>query len=114
MAPAPFVAFGSAAVQSVVVVTSTNDLGSTVTPEANITSTSRGSSSDWVGQFRFVVIATVAVAYAFLNLVLGLIFYQTFAQPGIMTIITAVFFFNATEVGLPEIRFVPFSMSFQK
>lgn len=48
--------------------------------------------------FAGFAIATLAVAYAFLNLVLGLVFYQTFAQPGIMTIITAVFFFGGVQL----------------
>ncbi len=48
--------------------------------------------------FAGFAIATLAVAYAFVNLVLGVIFYRTFAQPGIMTIITAVFFFGGVQL----------------
>lgn len=48
--------------------------------------------------FSGFVIAALALAYAFFNLVLGLIFYRTIAQPGIMTIITAVFFFGGVQL----------------
>ena len=48
--------------------------------------------------FAGFAIAALAVAYAMVNLVLGVIFYRTFAQPGIMTIITAVFFFGGVQL----------------
>lgn len=44
------------------------------------------------------VIAALSIGYAFVNLVLGLIFYRSFAQPGIMTLITAVFFFGGVQL----------------
>lgn len=43
-------------------------------------------------------VATMSLIYAFVNLVLGIIYYRTFAQPGIMTIITAVFFFGGVQL----------------
>lgn len=48
--------------------------------------------------FSGFVIATLSLAYAFVNLVLGVMFYRTIAQPGIMTIITAVFFFGGVQL----------------
>ncbi|MCC3245813.1 glycosyltransferase family 2 protein [Methylocystis sp. WRRC1] len=48
--------------------------------------------------FGGFVIAALALAYAFFNLVLGVIYYRTIAQPGIMTIITAVFFFGGVQL----------------
>jgi glycosyltransferase involved in cell wall biosynthesis len=48
--------------------------------------------------FAGFAMAALAIAYALVNLVLGLIFYRSFAQPGIMTIITAVFFFGGVQL----------------
>lgn len=48
--------------------------------------------------FAGFAIAALALAYAFVNLVLGLVFYKTLAAPGIMTIITAVFFFGGVQL----------------
>lgn len=48
--------------------------------------------------FSGFVIATLSLVYAFVNLVLGVIYYRAFAQPGIMTIITAVFFFGGVQL----------------
>jgi hypothetical protein len=44
------------------------------------------------------VIATLSILYAIMNLVLGLVLYQKLAEPGIMTIITAVFFFGGVQL----------------
>ncbi len=43
-------------------------------------------------------LAAMSILYAFVNLVLGLLYYQSLAQPGIMTIITAVFFFGGVQL----------------
>jgi glycosyltransferase involved in cell wall biosynthesis len=43
-------------------------------------------------------IAALAIFYAFVNLVLGIVFYRDIAQPGIMTIIVAVFFFGGVQL----------------
>jgi glycosyltransferase involved in cell wall biosynthesis len=43
-------------------------------------------------------LATLAILYSFLNFALGLIFYRSLAQPGTMTIITAVFFFGGVQL----------------
>jgi polyisoprenyl-phosphate glycosyltransferase len=43
-------------------------------------------------------IAALSIFYAFVNLVLGILFYRSFAQPGIMTIIVAVFFFGGVQL----------------
>lgn len=48
--------------------------------------------------FGGFAIAALALVYAFVNLVLGIVFYRSFAQPGIMTIITAVFFFGGVQL----------------
>ncbi|MDB5595627.1 MAG: glycosyltransferase [Hyphomicrobiales bacterium] len=44
------------------------------------------------------VVATLSILYAIVNLVLGLVLYQKLAEPGIMTIITAVFFFGGVQL----------------
>jgi polyisoprenyl-phosphate glycosyltransferase len=43
-------------------------------------------------------IAALSILYAFFNLMLGLVFYHKLAQPGIMTLITAVFFFGGVQL----------------
>lgn len=43
-------------------------------------------------------ISALALAYAFFNLVVGVIFYRTVAPPGVMTIITALFFFGGVQL----------------
>jgi glycosyltransferase involved in cell wall biosynthesis len=48
--------------------------------------------------FAGFVMAALSLFYAFVNLILGVVFYRTFAQPGIMTIITAVFFFGGVQL----------------
>lgn len=48
--------------------------------------------------FSGFVIAALALAYAFVSLILGIVYFQKLAQPGIMTIITAVFFFGGVQL----------------
>lgn len=43
-------------------------------------------------------LAALSMAYAVVNFALGLIFYRSLAQPGVMTIITAVFFFGGVQL----------------
>lgn len=43
-------------------------------------------------------ISALALTYALFNLVLGAIFYRTIAPPGVMTIITALFFFGGVQL----------------
>ncbi|WP_036292807.1 glycosyltransferase family 2 protein [Methylosinus sp. PW1] len=52
---------------------------------------------------RFVLflgfaIAGLSLAYAFVSLVLGLVYFRTLAPPGVMTIIVAVFFFGGVQL----------------
>jgi len=44
------------------------------------------------------VISVLSILYAFANLVLGLLLYQKLAEPGIMTIIIALFFFAGVQL----------------
>ncbi|HMK89276.1 MAG TPA: glycosyltransferase family 2 protein [Methylocystis sp.] len=48
--------------------------------------------------FLGFALAALSLLYALFNLVLGLVFFQSLAQPGIMTIITAVFFFGGVQL----------------
>jgi polyisoprenyl-phosphate glycosyltransferase len=48
--------------------------------------------------FGGFVVAALALVYALVNLVLGVVYYRALAQPGIMTIITAVFFFGGVQL----------------
>jgi glycosyltransferase involved in cell wall biosynthesis len=48
--------------------------------------------------FGGFTVAALAIAYAFVNLVLGVVYYRAIAQPGIMTIITAIFFFGGVQL----------------
>jgi glycosyltransferase involved in cell wall biosynthesis len=43
-------------------------------------------------------LSTAAIAYALFNFLIALIFYKSLAEPGIMTIITAVFFFGGVQL----------------
>lgn len=43
------------------------------------------------------VIALLSVAYAIFTVILNLVFYRTLAQPGIPTLIAAVFFFSGVQ-----------------
>ncbi|MGJ0508262.1 MAG: glycosyltransferase family 2 protein [Methylocystis sp.] len=43
-------------------------------------------------------LAALSLLYAFFNLVIGLIYFQSLAAPGVMTIITAVFFFGGVQL----------------
>lgn len=44
------------------------------------------------------VIASLSILYALVNLVLGLVYFRSLAPPGVMTIITAVFFFGGVQL----------------
>lgn len=48
--------------------------------------------------FGGFAIAALALLYAFVNLVLGVIYYRAMAAPGMMTLITAVFFFGGVQL----------------
>jgi glycosyltransferase involved in cell wall biosynthesis len=48
--------------------------------------------------FGGFAVAALALGFAFVNLVLGLVYYKTLAAPGVMTIITAVFFFGGVQL----------------
>lgn len=48
--------------------------------------------------FGGFVIAFLALAYALVALVAGLVFYKTLAAPGMMTVIVAVFFFGGVQL----------------
>lgn len=48
--------------------------------------------------FGGFIISTLAMLYALVSLVLGFVYYQTLAAPGIVTIITAVFFFGGVQL----------------
>jgi glycosyltransferase involved in cell wall biosynthesis len=48
--------------------------------------------------FGGFAIAAAALLYAFVNLLLGVVYYRSIAQPGVMTIITAVFFFGGVQL----------------
>jgi glycosyltransferase involved in cell wall biosynthesis len=43
-------------------------------------------------------LAALSLFYAFLNLMIGIVYYRGVAAPGIMTIITAVFFFGGVQL----------------
>jgi polyisoprenyl-phosphate glycosyltransferase len=43
-------------------------------------------------------VATLSLVYALVSFVMGLIYYKTLAAPGIVTIITAVFFFGGVQL----------------
>jgi polyisoprenyl-phosphate glycosyltransferase len=43
-------------------------------------------------------LAALSLCYAFFNLVIGLVYYRGVAAPGVMTIITAVFFFGGVQL----------------
>lgn len=48
--------------------------------------------------FTGFVIAGLSLAYAFVSLVLGLVYFRSLAPPGVMTIIVAVFFFGGVQL----------------
>ena len=51
-----------------------------------------------LAMFAGFVIATLAILYSLASLVSGLVFYRQVAAPGIMTLITAVFFFGGVQL----------------
>lgn len=44
------------------------------------------------------LLAALSLVYAFVNLILGLVYFRSLAPPGVMTIITAVFFFGGVQL----------------
>jgi glycosyltransferase involved in cell wall biosynthesis len=48
--------------------------------------------------FAGFVIAALSICYALFNLILGLVYYREIAAPGILTIITAIFFFGGVQL----------------
>jgi polyisoprenyl-phosphate glycosyltransferase len=51
-----------------------------------------------VGLFLGFLISFLSIAYAIVNLFLGLIMYQRIAEPGIITLIVAMFFFGGVQL----------------
>jgi polyisoprenyl-phosphate glycosyltransferase len=51
-----------------------------------------------LGLFTGFVISFLSVAYAIINFVFGLLLYQRVAEPGIMTLIVALFFFGGVQL----------------
>jgi polyisoprenyl-phosphate glycosyltransferase len=43
-------------------------------------------------------LATLSLVYSILNLVIGLVRYQTMTEPGVMTLIVAFFFFGGVQL----------------
>jgi glycosyltransferase involved in cell wall biosynthesis len=50
------------------------------------------------GLYAGFLLSFVSVAYAVVNLVLGLVLYQRLAEPGILTLIVAMFFFGGVQL----------------
>src|SRR5204863_3140262 len=48
--------------------------------------------------FAGFVIATLSILYSVFNLLLGILYYRELAPPGIITIITAIFFFAGVQL----------------
>lgn len=51
-----------------------------------------------LGLFAGFVLSFLSLAYAFINLLIGLVRYRQVAEPGIMTIIVAIFFFGGIQL----------------
>lgn len=51
-----------------------------------------------IGLFVGFILAVLSIAYSLINLLLGLIMYQRIAEPGIMTLIVALFFFGGVQL----------------
>lgn len=51
-----------------------------------------------IGLFIGFVLAALSIGYSVLNLLLGLLLYQRVAEPGIMTLIVALFFFGGVQL----------------
>lgn len=45
-----------------------------------------------------LTLATLSIVYAFLNLIISLVFFRRLAEPGVMTIIVAIFFFGGVQL----------------
>lgn len=50
------------------------------------------------GLYAGFILSFASIAYAFINLLLGLILYQRLAEPGILTLIVAMFFFGGVQL----------------
>lgn len=51
-----------------------------------------------IGLLAGFVLASVSLIYAVINLVIGLIFFRELAEPGILTLIVALFFFGGVQL----------------
>jgi glycosyltransferase involved in cell wall biosynthesis len=51
-----------------------------------------------LGMFGGFVIATLSLGYSFVNLAIGLLYYRQISEPGIMTLIIALFFFGGVQL----------------
>lgn len=51
-----------------------------------------------IGLFAGLALAALSLFYAFVNLIIGLVFYREIANPGIMTIIVSLFFFGGVQL----------------
>jgi hypothetical protein len=51
-----------------------------------------------IGLFAGFILAVLSIAYSLINMLLGLIMYQRIAEPGIMTLIVALFFFGGVQL----------------
>lgn len=51
-----------------------------------------------IGLFVGFLLSALSIAYSTINLVLGLLLYQKVAEPGIMTLIVALFFFGGVQL----------------
>lgn len=51
-----------------------------------------------IGLFAGFVLAGLSVLYSIVNLLVGLLFYQRLAEPGIFTLIVALFFFGGVQL----------------
>ena len=50
------------------------------------------------GLFAGFLISAVSIAYAIINFIIGLVLYQKLAEPGILTLIVAMFFFGGVQL----------------
>jgi hypothetical protein len=50
------------------------------------------------GLYAGFVLSLFSIAYAVINLLLGLVLYQRLAEPGILTLIVAMFFFGGVQL----------------
>jgi glycosyltransferase involved in cell wall biosynthesis len=45
-----------------------------------------------------LIISALSIGYSIVNLIIGLVFFRTFSEPGIMTLIVAIFFFGGVQL----------------